>query len=62
MEAGPAVEGTDPILIWHSDKDTVEARIMENNEKWFWLTESTPPMNKPLLSNLGFLADIDAAK
>ena len=28
----------------------------------FRLTESTPPMNEPLLSNLGFLSDTDAAK
>ena len=62
VEAGLAVEKTDPILIWHSNKDTVEAKIMENKEKWFQLMESTLPMNKPLLSDLGFLADTNAAK
>ena len=62
VETGPAVEGADPILIRHSNKDTVEQKIMENNEIRFQLTESTPPMNEPLLSNLGFLSDTDAAK
>ena len=52
----------DLILIWHSDKDTVEQKIMENNKIRFQLTESTPPMNEPLLSNLGFLSDTDATK
>ena len=32
VETGLAVEGADPILIWHSNKDTVEQKIMENNE------------------------------
>ena len=62
METGLAVEGADPILIWHSDKDTVEQKIMENNENHFRLTESTPPMNELLLSDLGFLSDTDGAK
>ena len=62
METRPAVEGADPILIQHSNKDTVEQKIMENNENRFQLMESTPPMNEPLLSNLGFLSDTDATK
>ena len=62
VEARLAVEGADLILIQHSDKDTVEQKIMENNENRFRLTENTPPMNEPLLSNLGFLSDTDAAK
>ena len=62
METGPAVEGADPILIWHSDKDTVEQKIMENNKIQFQLMESTPAMNEPLLSDLGFLSDTDATK
>ena len=53
METGPAIEGADPILIQHSNKDTVEQKIMENNENRFRLMESTPPMNEPLLSDLG---------
>ena len=56
------VEGADPILIWHSDQDTVEQKIMENNDIRFQLMESTPPMNELLLSNLGFLSDTDATK
>ena len=32
VETRPAVEGADPILIQHSNKDTVEQKIMENNE------------------------------
>ena len=35
---------------------------MENNEIRFRLMESTPPMNEPLLSDLGFLSDTNAAK
>ena len=62
MEIGLAVEGADPILIRHSDKDTVEQKIMENNKIRFQLMESTPHMNELLLSNLGFLSDTDAAK
>ena len=54
VETGLVVEGADPILIRHSNKDTVEQKIMENNEIRFRLMESTPPMNEPLLSNLGF--------
>ena len=62
METRPSVEGADPILIWHSDKDTVEQKIMENNEIRFRLMESTPPMNEPLLSDLDFLSDTNATK
>ena len=62
METGPAVEGADPILIWHSNKDMLEQKIMENNEIRFQLMESTPPMNELLLSDLGFLSDTDATK
>ena len=56
METGLAVKGADPILIWHSNKDTVEQKIMENNKNRFRLMESTPPMNELLLSDLGFLS------
>ena len=35
VETGPAVEGADPILIRHSNEDTVEQKIMENNENRF---------------------------
>ena len=35
---------------------------MENNENRFQLMESTPAMNEPLLSDLGFLSDTDATK
>ena len=62
METGLAVEEADPILIRHSDKDTVKQKIMENNKNHFQLMESTPPMNELLLSNLGFLSDTDAAR
>ena len=33
VEAGPVVEGEDPILARHSNKDTVEMKIIENNEQ-----------------------------
>jgi hypothetical protein len=34
---------------------------MANNAARFCLTEDTPPMTEPLLSDLGYLADTEAA-
>jgi hypothetical protein len=41
----------------HEDRATVERLIMENNAAHFQLTEDTPPMQDPLLADLGYLAD-----
>jgi hypothetical protein len=37
----------------YEDQATVERLIMENNSACFHLTEDTPPMMEPLLSELG---------
>jgi hypothetical protein len=39
----------------------VEQLIMANNAAHFCLMEDTPPMTEPLLSDLGYLADTEAA-
>jgi len=55
-------EGEERTTVRHTDRTTVEAKIMQNNEKCFLLTENSPPMTEPLRSELGFLADTDAAR
>jgi hypothetical protein len=45
----------------YEDRATVECLIMVNNAARFRLMEDTPPMTEPLLSDLGYLADTDAA-
>jgi hypothetical protein len=44
----------------YEDQATVERLIMANNAACFHLTEDTPPMTEPLLSDLGYLADTEA--
>jgi hypothetical protein len=39
----------------------VERLIMENNAAWFRLMEDMPLMQEPLLSEMGYLADMLAA-
>ena len=46
----------------YEDRATVERLIIENNAARFRLTEDTPPMTEPLLSDLGYLADTPAAE
>ena len=46
----------------YEDRATVERLIIENNAARFRLTEDTPPMSEPLLSDLGYLADTLAAE
>lgn len=52
----------DGSTIRYETKESVEEKIMENNEKRFRLTESTPPMRSPLRKELGYLGDTDAAR
>jgi hypothetical protein len=40
----------------------VERLIMENNSACFHLTKDTPPMMEPLLLELGYLANMEAAE
>ena len=46
--------GQDKLL---TDRQQVESAIMENNSKRFHLTDSTPFMTEPLVSEVGFLAN-----
>jgi len=55
-------EGAERATVRYTDQAMVEAKIMQNNEKRFRLTEGSPPMTEPLRSDLGFLADTDAAR
>jgi hypothetical protein len=45
----------------YTDWDEIEWRIMINNRAHFRLTENTPPMQEPLLLDLGYLGDTAAA-
>jgi hypothetical protein len=44
-----------------TDQPTMEQHIMENNSRRFRLTESTPTMQEPLVSQLGYLGNMEAA-
>jgi hypothetical protein len=46
----------------YEDQATVKRLMMENNVAHFRLTEDTPPMQEPLLSEPGYLADTLAAE
>lgn len=46
----------------YEDRASVERLIIENNAARFRLTEDTPPMTEPLLSDLGYLADTAEAE
>jgi hypothetical protein len=46
----------------YEDQATVERLIIENHAARFRLTEDTPPMSEPLLSDLGYLANTSAAE
>ncbi len=45
----------------YKDQAMVERLIMENNGAWFRLMEDMPLMQEPLLSEMGYLADMLAA-
>ena len=40
----------------------IENKIMETNERYFHLTKTMPPMQEPLLGQLGYLGNMEAAK
>jgi hypothetical protein len=46
----------------YEDQAMVERLIMENNSACFCLTKDTPPMMEPLLSELGYLANLEVAE
>jgi hypothetical protein len=46
----------------YDDQATIKWKIMENNERQFRMMETTPPMQEPLVSKLGYLENTEAAK
>jgi hypothetical protein len=45
----------------YDDQATIKQLIIENNSAHFCLTKNTPPMTEPLLSELGYLSNMEAA-
>jgi hypothetical protein len=45
-----------------TDKFSMEEACIAENTAQFSQTEATPPMTKPLVTNLGYLADTEAAQ
>jgi hypothetical protein len=48
-------------MVHYDNQTSIEEKIMENNEMQFHLTETTPLMQEPLVSELGNMADTSAA-
>jgi hypothetical protein len=46
----------------YDDQATIKRLIIENNSARFCLTKNTPPMTEPLLSELGYLSNTEAAR
>jgi hypothetical protein len=46
----------------YDDQATIEQLIIENNLACFHLTENTPPMTEPLLSEMGYLSHTEMAR
>ena len=46
----------------YSDRRWVKQAIMQNNSTRFHLTEDTPPLLDPLLSDLGYLSIMEASR
>jgi hypothetical protein len=60
-KGGNVDEDGAPILTCYSDQLNVECIIMDTNSKCFQLTETTPPMQEPLVGLLGYLCNTEAA-
>ena len=56
------VENANGMRTRYDDQETIENKIMEMNERCFHLTKTTPPMQEPLLGQLGYLGNMEAAK
>ena len=54
--------GCNTIIETYESQEAVEAAIIENNTTRFRLTENTPPMQEPLVSELGFEGTTEAAE
>jgi hypothetical protein len=52
----------DGFMTQYDDQATIEWKIMENNEQHFQMTETTPPMQEPLVTELGYLGNTEAAR
>ena len=61
-EDGNVEEDGEAILTRYDDQQNVERILMENNSKRFRLTETTPPVQEPLVGLLGYLGDTEAAR
>ena len=61
-EDGNVDEDGEAILTRYDDQQNVERILMENNSKRFRLTETTPPMQEPLVGLLGYLGNTEAAR
>jgi hypothetical protein len=46
----------------YDDQENIEKKIMESNKKQFCLTETSPPMQEPLVSKLGYLTNTNTAE
>lgn len=55
-------EEVDGVTVRVEGKEAVEEKIMQNNEKRFRLTETTPMMRSPMKEVLGYLSATDAAQ
>jgi len=58
---GEIIKGDEKMTVQYMGRAAVEDEITKINEKMFWLTETLPLMMEPIQSELGFLADTDAA-
>ena len=46
----------------YDNQATIKWKIMENNEQHFQMMETTPPMQEPLVTELGYLGNTEAAR
>jgi hypothetical protein len=49
-------------MIRYDDQENIEKKIMESNKKQFCLTETSPPMQEPLVIELGYLTNTKTAE
>ena len=54
--------GSDDDYTEYDDQANVERAIIQNNSTHFRLTEGTPAMQEPLLSDLGYFGNMTAAQ
>jgi hypothetical protein len=52
----------DGFMTRYDNQATIEWKNMENNEQHFRMTETTPPRQEPLVTELGYLGNTEAAR